>query len=666
MNRLRWQWRKFPYSYNEENFVFKTAFTFVDSICEIWGPLLQGRKLIVIPRQLTKDPEKFIDTLETHKIQRLVLVPSLLRSLLMYLRAQNNEKCLSQLFLWICSGEKLLPVLAQEFFKLFVGQKKVIANFYGSTEIMGDVTFYVLEDNDIHLQRNEIPIGKPIDNCVLYVTDCDLNLLPQGQVGELVIAGKNLAYGYINDQNSDKFVDNPFSTEVDLSKLFRTGDYGVIKENLVFYMGRRDSQIKIRGHKVDLSEIDKAALSIPLVKDAVSLTYLTENFEKIILCFIVPKMLRCTISTEIKSILSKTLLHHMIPQIVIVESIPLLVNGKTDRQRLLDNYKNHQCKEKNDKLCDNFDYQGVPKEHLKTAEKIFSTIASVINIDKKNSVNINSNFYELGGNSLNSVYTVLKLREKGLNISISDFISATSIKDILFKLSTKSLVAVIDDDEDSKNYVPEMLNDNHKEDVIRMITDSFFKKADLEKWLIPEIEKTDYADIIQQLWRPLVNKNLSFVLRSLLNKNVVSVSLNFETADEPEITTQSKLSIIFDFLEYLEKPFRETKMKEGKKKIFHTFMMATCDSLHAAKNVILMKLMEQKVFKIAMEKKFSGILTTNTSPLTQQLGSEIFKYEVLLDYQVNHYITPDGLKPFAEAPDSQRAVVSWKEIIYKS
>lgn len=149
-----------------------------------------------------------------------------------------------------------------------------------------------------------------------------------------------------------------------------------------------------------------------------------------------------------------------------------------------------------------------------------------------------------------------------------------------------------------------------------MITDSFFTKADLERWLLPHIQKEDYSDLMKVLWHPLVEKNLSFVLKTPENK-ILSVSLNFDARDEPEVNIESQLSVIFDFLEYLEKPIREFQLPEGKNVIFHTFMMATNNDQDASENVILMKLMEQKCLEIAKKKKFCGILTTNTSPLTQ-------------------------------------------------
>ncbi|XP_011501560.1 PREDICTED: N-(5-amino-5-carboxypentanoyl)-L-cysteinyl-D-valine synthase [Ceratosolen solmsi marchali] len=660
MNRLTWQWKTLPYKQDEDYCIFKTALTFVDSVCEIWGPLLQGRTLTVIPKYVTKDPEKFVIILNKYKIQRIVLVPSLLKSFLMYLNFQQDKDCLKSLKLWICSGETLSPSLVQEFFIWFSKQNKVIANLYGSTEIMGDVTFYLITENDPYIYESKMPIGKPIDNNIVYIVNEDLCLLSHGEIGELLISGKNLANGYIHDNNSQKFINNPFSLEQGFSRIFRTGDYAKIENNHIFYEGRRDNQIKIRGHRIDITEIEKAVLKLSIVKNAVVLSSNVSESEQILLCFLVlnDKNLNTEIK-EIKSILSKILLSYMIPEIIILDNIPLLINGKTDRQKLLEVYRtSHKFSES--KIC-HYDYTDVSKEDLTKATILFKIIDSVLNLKNKNYLNIHSNFYELGGNSLNSVYTVLKLREKGLHIGITDFITATSMKSILDKIKVGNSTEIVEDVTDMNECVLEMLNESHKEDVINMITESFFRKADLERWLLPEIKKEDYFYLLQELWTPLVEANFSFILKSSSSNKILCVALNFDAREEPEVCIQSKLNIIFDFLEYLEKPIRE-KLPEGKNKIFHTFMMATNDNLNAAENVFLMRLMEQKCLEIAEKNNFVGIFTTNTSPLTQQLGTDVFKYEIMLDYQVNQYITPEGLKPFGKASNDQRAVVSWKKI----
>lgn len=209
LNRLHWQWRELPYGADETRCIFKTALTFVDSVPEIWGPLLRGRMLVIVPREVTKNPETFVQVLEKHKIQRLVLVPSLLQSMLMYLNLQNKQDLLPSLKLWICSGETLSIALADKFFVTFHGDNRILANFYGSTEIMGDVTYHIMRDrNDLKLAE-KVPIGKPMDNCIVYLVDKDMRLVPQGEIGELLIAGKNLAAGYLRDRESHRFSDNP-------------------------------------------------------------------------------------------------------------------------------------------------------------------------------------------------------------------------------------------------------------------------------------------------------------------------------------------------------------------------------------------------------------------------------------------------------------------------
>lgn len=107
---------------------------------------------------------------------------------------------------------------------------------------------------------------------------------------------------------------------------------------------------------------------------------------------------------------------------------------------------------------------------------------------------------------------------------------------------------------------------------------------------------------------------------------------------------------------------RDLQLPQGKGKILHSFMMATHSTLQAKENIAVMQFMESEVLKLATEKNFSGIFTTNTSPLTQQLGSNVYHYKTMLDFQVNKYIASDGTKPFKRAPDSQRAIVHWKPI----
>ncbi|XP_034952288.1 dimodular nonribosomal peptide synthase isoform X2 [Chelonus insularis] len=696
INRLEWQWRKLPFNDDEQKTIFKTALTFVDSAPEIWGPLLQGRTIVVVPKHVTKDPEKFIDVLEKYdviiylcifyvfmmliliyisklnfylttyyfflwQIQRLVLVPSLLQSMLMYLSLQDNDKALKSLKLWICSGEALPQSLAREFFVRFGRFGHTLANFYGSTEVMGDVTYHLLKNINQLEDAEKVPIGRPLDNCIIYIVDKDLHILPQGDVGELVVAGRNLAAGYIRGRDSHRFVNNPHAIDPEYSTIYHTGDFARILKGNVIYEGRTDSQIKIRGHRVDLAEVERTVNALSIIEKAVVLCYNPGELSQALIAFVTTKKETTFSGLQIENYLKSRLAPYMVPQIIIVNNIPLLINGKTDRQTLLKLYETSNLNGNVQDMID-CDYTNVPEDCLRKAQILFPTIATVIGRSGRFTVNIDANFYDLGGNSLNSIYTVTKLKEQGYQIGITDFLKAKNMKEILKKMTVSTDDQEIKDQNQPK-FITELMNDSHRSVVTRIITESFYLKADLERWLAPHIMRSDYAELMNALWQPIVDKGLSFVIKSADEKGtVLGAALSFDAWDEPECTVTSKLAIVFEFLEFLEGPIRENKLPRGKGKVYHCYMMATNENLTPAENVIIMNKMEEECLNLARSKGFVGIFTTNTSPLTQQLGTDIYNYEVLLDYQVNQYVAPDGTKPFGEAPDDQRALCSWKVI----
>lgn len=213
-NRLEWQWEKFPYSETEEKCVFKTAITFVDSVAEIWGPLLKGLSLLIVPKCVTQNPQKFVAILERHKIERLVLVPTLLRSILMYLnmRDDSSNNLLGCLRLWVCSGEVLSVQLVEEFFKRFEDEKYTLCNFYGSTEVTGDVTYFAMNCKTRAEDLQKIPIGYPVHNTAIYLLE-GLQSVKAGTIGEIFVSGSNLALGYVNGRDAERFRANPFSDE---------------------------------------------------------------------------------------------------------------------------------------------------------------------------------------------------------------------------------------------------------------------------------------------------------------------------------------------------------------------------------------------------------------------------------------------------------------------
>ncbi|XP_050294222.1 zwittermicin A synthase ZmaJ isoform X2 [Anthonomus grandis grandis] len=652
-NRLQWQFKKFPYSPTEKVCVFKTALTFVDSVSEIWGPLVNGIAVLVVPKNLTKDPEKLVNLIDEYQIERLIVVPSLLRSILLYLGLQGNKTALSSLKTWICSGETLVSSLVDEFFNYFSSNTHKLCNFYGSTEIMGDVTYHVIENADQAKSYRKIPIGLPLDNTMIYLLDKEFRPVKAGDVGELFVAGLNLAAGYVNGRDPEKFVENPLAIDPTYSKLYRTGDYAKIEKGTLLYEGRTDSQIKIRGHRVDMSEVEKALNSLEAIEKAVVLCYKPGEINQALLAFVTTKELMS--EHQIETLLGDKLTNYMIPQVVLVENIPLLVNGKVDRQELLKMYENTNNNDDSE-LETEISYEGVPAHQQKAAHDLFETVAAVLGRSARNVISVNTNFYEIGGNSLNSIFTISRLTEKGYHINIGDFISAIDFGEILQRMTEDTIIT-----KQPPSFTAELLRSEHKKVVSDMITTSFYEKADLERWIISEISIKDYEDIINAIWEPLVEKGFSFIARNETGK-ICGVSLNFDAHDEPEVEITSKLTVVFDFLESIEGPIRDNQLPTGKGKIVHSFMMATHSSLTPKENVAVMQFMESEILKLARQRGFIGVMTTNTSPLTQQLGSDVYKYKCLLDYQVNQYIARDGTKPFGLAPDDQRAIVHYKPL----
>ncbi|XP_004533561.1 uncharacterized protein LOC101450328 [Ceratitis capitata] len=676
LNRLQWQWHTFPYASTEQVSVFKTALTFVDSVSELWGPLMCGLSILVVPKVITKDPERLVDLLEKYKIRRLVLVPTLLRSILMYLKLNDDntkrqllqrDRLLYNMKIWVCSGEPLPVALATSFYDYFAEGVHTLFNFYGSTEVMGDVTYFACESKKQLSFFDHVPIGIPLSNTVIYLLDSDFRPVKQGEIGEIFVSGLNLAEGYVNGRDPEKFVENPLAVEFKYSRLYRTGDYGSLRDGNVMYEGRTDSQIKIRGHRVDLAEVEKNVSELPFVDKAMVLCYHAGKIDQTILAFVKLRYDSPLISElQIEAKLRSKLAEYMTPQVVLIDKVPYLVNGKVDRQALLKMYETANNNEGDSSIVLDYDYSLVPAEIKHIAVDLFETVGGVIGRSTRTTLTLRSNFYELGGNSLNSIYTVTLLREKGYNVGISEFIAAKDLGEILEKMvNNRNATTMVEDWRGAAPHLDmtaEPLSDVHRREVIDIIVDSFYGKADLEQWLKPDIYPNDYSDLISDIWNALVEKNLSLIVRDKRSNRIIGTALNFDARAEPEVEVKSKLIIVFEFLEFIEGPIRDNQLPKGLNKILHSFMMGTSSDLNPQENIACMHFMENEVLRVARRKKFAGILTTNTSPLTQQLGNDVYNYKTLLDYQVNQYVYNDGTRPFGKAPDSQRAIVHWREV----
>ena len=249
-NRLHWMWEAYPFEPGEV-MCQKTALSFVDSIWEMFGGLLQGVKTVVLGDTQVADPRLLVKALATAGVTRIVMVPSLLRAIMA--SGIDLAGTLPALKYWTLSGEALPYDLYAEFRQDLPRAR--LLNLYGSSEVAADVLCCDL--SEVQPEARAVPIGRPIANTQAYVLNSQRNPVPLGVPGELYIGGLALARGYHRrpELTSECFVRNPFGDGV----LFRTRDQVRYRpDGQIEYLGRLDHQVKIRGYRIELGEIEAA------------------------------------------------------------------------------------------------------------------------------------------------------------------------------------------------------------------------------------------------------------------------------------------------------------------------------------------------------------------------------------------------------------------------
>lgn len=168
-----------------------------------------GVAVLILPPEVIKDPSKLVELLEHYKVERVVVTPTLLMSILNYLSLRKEFR-LNNLRTWMCVGETLTTSLAKKFFRYFRGGMHRLCNFYGCTETMGTTSYFVCEDIKELEGLVTVPIGYPLDNTFIFIMNNNLNPVKPGEIGEMFIAGSSLAKGYVGDGEKSKFISNRF------------------------------------------------------------------------------------------------------------------------------------------------------------------------------------------------------------------------------------------------------------------------------------------------------------------------------------------------------------------------------------------------------------------------------------------------------------------------
>jgi amino acid adenylation domain-containing protein len=408
VNRFAWMWHAYPFT-DDEVCCQKTSLNFVDSLSEIFVPLLRGIPTVIVPDQAAKDPRRLVETMAAAGVTRLVLVPSLLRDILAL--GDDLRQRLPKLKMCVSSGEALPIELCRRFHERLADA--VLLNLYGSTEVSADVTCY--DTRLMSAEATAVPLGRPIDNTRIYVLDDILEPVPVGVPGELYVAGDGLARGYLNhpDLSAERFLPDPFSG-LPSGRMYKTGDRArYLPDGNIEFLGRLDHQVKIRGFRVELGEIETALAAHPAIRQAVVVAHQDVAGDTRLVAYVVP----IDIPAVLRTFCKERLPHYMVPsRFVRLERMPLTPSGKIDRRAL-------PAPEpvRSDVISGTFVAPRTPVE-----EQLITIWQEALGVRK---VGVKDDFFDLGGHSLLAARLTAQIEKTfGRRLAVSALAEAPTIE----------------------------------------------------------------------------------------------------------------------------------------------------------------------------------------------------------------------------------------------
>ncbi|KEQ27657.1 non-ribosomal peptide synthetase [Paenibacillus tyrfis] len=409
VNTLAHLQRSFPLE-QEDAYLLKTSFTFDVSMSELFGCFFTGGKLVILESGAEKEPARIIETIRRHQVTHMNFAPSMLQSFMDVVESKEAAPALQSLNYVFAAGEALGVHTVQKFYSL--GLRASLVNLYGPTEATIYATGFAFTDGE---ELHRVPIGKPIGNMRSYIVDEHMNLQPVGVDGELCLAGKGLARGYLNqpELTAHKFIDHPFCPG---EKLYRTGDLARWQEDgTIVFRGRIDQQVKLRGFRIELEEIEKTLLQHPSVRSAAVAVREDSSGLESLVAYVVTDEEKP--DEEWTGHLGRWLPAYMVPtRFMRLEKLPLSTSGKVDRKAL---------------PSPEAALSSQPAEEAPVTEIERKLIDITENILNMQGIGVNDNFFRLGGNSLLTIRFVTEIESAfQISLTLMDFIDLPVIKDI--------------------------------------------------------------------------------------------------------------------------------------------------------------------------------------------------------------------------------------------
>jgi len=313
------------------------SFAFDFSVWEIWGALLHGGRLVVVPYWVSRSPDAFLRLLRDEGVTVLNQTPSAFRGLV-HAEGSAPEGVGPALRLVIFGGEALEPRSLRPWFDRHGDGHPQLINMYGITETTVHVTYRPVTLADAEAKPGGSPIGRPIPDLRLYLLDGRLEPVPIGVVGELYVGGPGLARGYLDDPalTAGRFLPDPFGNRPG-ARIYRSGDLARRRpDGDLDYVGRSDDQVKIRGFRIEPGEVESALLGHPGVREAVVLAGEAPGGDRRLLAYLVPADDATADPSGMREWLGGKLPTYMIPSAFVpVDALPLTAHGKVDRAALL-------------------------------------------------------------------------------------------------------------------------------------------------------------------------------------------------------------------------------------------------------------------------------------------------------------------------------------------
>ncbi len=389
------------------------SFAFDFSVWELWGALLYGGRLVIVPHLVSRSPEAFHELLSREQVTVLNQTPSAFRQLMKADEAREGE--LSLRFV-IFGGEALDLQSLKPWFERHGDRHPQLVNMYGITETTVHVTYRPLTAADLDSIRGS-RIGGAIPDLSVYVLDRHLQPVPDMLPGELYVGGAGLARGYLNRAGltAERFIPDPFGREAG-ARLYRTGDLARrLGNGDIEYLGRADDQVKIRSFRIEPGEIETALLTYPSLQAAVVVPRPDNNGDQRLCAYVVARPNNELRIDELRAYLRERLPEHMLAAVFVeLEEIPLTTHGKVDKKSLPEPGRWRPDFEKR--------YEAARNGVEAMLSELWTDVLGVEHIG------IHDDFFDLGGDSIKGVIFINRLQERlGKIVHVVNIFNAPTI-----------------------------------------------------------------------------------------------------------------------------------------------------------------------------------------------------------------------------------------------